>query len=117
MRTVLLILVAWAVAGCGCGKDETGNGSLKGSEQTSLAALSRAANEYGGDWSKVPPEDKELILIRFNRDEEAAIETIKSMVKNKVPVGATKTPPPEEKGAGEDPNKTNAPPGGSAGLN
>lgn len=119
MKIATLLLIALSVAGCGCGGGTEGNGSLKGSDQTSLAALSRAVNDYGGDWAKVPPEDKKLILIRFDNDEEAAIATIKNMKKNKAPVGGGLIPPPEIKGAGENPGdeKTEGqPPGGSMGV-
>ncbi len=119
MRVALLILIAWATIGCGCGGGTEGNGSLKGSDQTSLAALSRAVNDYGGDWAKVPPDDKKLILIRFDNDEEAALATIKNMMANKSKPAGGMTPPPEEKGVGERPEgetDPNQPPGGSMGA-
>ena len=93
MRFALLIAVAWALTGCGCGASNEGNGSLKGRGQTSLDALNRAATEYGGDWDKVPPEDRKLILIRFDNDEEAAIATLKSMSEGRSTVGGTNVPP------------------------
>ncbi len=115
MKFAVLIALAWAVTGCGCGGGNEGNGTFKGSDQTSLEALNRAATEYGGDWSKVPPEDKALILIRFDKDEDAAIATLKSMSKGDTNIGGTKTPPPTPKGVGQG-SEQEHPQGGSMGI-
>lgn len=75
MRAFLLTFIGLSAIFVGCGSG-SGGGDIPASANTAAEAMARATSQYGGEWSRVPAKDQEVILKQFGGDQEAASKAI-----------------------------------------
>ena len=86
MRAFLLTFIGVSLIFVGCGKSAD-SGDVPASATVAAEAMGRAVQKHGGEWSRVPDEDRKVILTHFGGDEAAAEQAIR------VASMAPKTPP------------------------
>jgi len=99
MRAFLLTFVGLTAIFVGCGSfsgcgNKSNSGDIPTSAYASAEALGRAQTQYGGEWSRVPVKDKQLILQHFAGDEAAAAKAIQ--VASMAPKAPTMRQPPSQ---------------------
>jgi hypothetical protein len=88
MKAFLLTFLGLILIFVGCGSRVDG-GDVPASATAAAEAMARAQNQYGGEWSRVPEKDRQVILQQFGGDEAAAERGIRiaSMTPKAPPAG------------------------------
>ena len=75
MRAFLLTFIGLSAIFVGCGSG-SGGGDIPASATSAAEAMARATSQFGGEWSRVPAKDQEIILKHFGGDQDAASKAI-----------------------------------------
>jgi hypothetical protein len=77
MKAFLLTFIGLSLIFVGCGRSADG-GEIPASANTAADAMGRAVTQYGGEWSRVPEKDRQVIVAHFGGDQGMAEAAIRS---------------------------------------